>query len=250
MPVFRSIVFAAALSGLLVGLVVSGLQQFGTVPLIARGETYEKGETKPAPHEHGVAGHTHGTAGAVPSAAEPEAWEPRDGFERNALTILFNILERIGFSLLLAGALVLAGRPLTWREGFLWGLAGFAAFVLAPGIGLPPELPGIPAAPLGPRQVWWIATACATAAGLGLIVFRRSPLAAAAGIGLIAAPHIFGAPELAGMTTDVPAELSHRFVVAVLLTTLLSWTLLGALTGYFSRRFMAVEDRRVGVGSA
>lgn len=250
MPVFRSIVFAAALSGLLVGLVTSCLQQFGTVPLIARGEAYEKAEPKPAPHGHGADGHTHGTAGTAPATAEPDAWEPREGFERNALTVLFNILERIGFSLMLAGALVLAGRPLTWREGFLWGLAGFVVFVLAPGIGLPPELPGVPAAPLGPRQVWWIATACATAAGLGLIVFRPSPLAAAAGIGLIAAPHLVGAPELAGLTSEVPAALSHRFVVAVLLTTLLSWTLLGALTGYFGRRFMAVEDRRAGAGSA
>ncbi len=43
MNIFRSIVFSAALSGLIVGLVVTVAQQFGTVPLIQRAEVYEKG---------------------------------------------------------------------------------------------------------------------------------------------------------------------------------------------------------------
>ena len=239
---FRSLVFTAALSGLLVGLAISVLQIFGTVPLIARGETYEKASA-PA-HDHGAPGHSHAGTGraAAPAATapapEPEGWEPADGLERNAYTLLFNVVERIGFALLLAGSLVLSGRTPSWREGFLWGLAGFAVFVLAPSIGLPPELPGIPAAPLGPRQLWWIATAASTAAALWLIVFRRSPVWAALAIVLLAAPHLIGAPGLDEVATAVPAQLSHRFVVAVLVTTLLSWSLLGALTGYFGGRFL------------
>lgn len=243
MPVFRSIVFAAAISGLLVGLVISVLQHLGTVPLIAQGETYEKAPAATA--AHGPAGHQHGGAApAAPADAAGEAWEPRPGLERNAYTILFNIVERIGFALMLAAALVLSGRPLGWREGFLWGLAGFLVFVLAPGIGLPPELPGIPAAPLGPRQIWWVATAFCTGAGLWLILFRPHPAAAILAVALLAAPHLVGAPQIDTSGSPVPAELSHRFVVAVFLTTLLSWSLLGALTGYFGRRFMApAQDR-------
>src|SRR3974390_3265881 len=45
---------------------------------------------------------------------------------------------------------------LSWHEGLMWGLAGFAVFTLAPGLGLPPELPGVPAAPLLSRQLWWV----------------------------------------------------------------------------------------------
>ena len=53
-----------------------------------------------------------------------------------------------------------------------WGFAGFAVFTLAPGLGLPPELPAMPAADLGDRQIWWTATVLATAVGLALIAFR------------------------------------------------------------------------------
>ena len=213
MPVLRPIILAGALAGLIVGLLLTGAQQIGTVPLILQAETYE--------HDTG----------------EDHAWQPAEGVERNAYTALFNVVEWIGFGFALAGGLVLAKRPVDWREGFLWGLAGFLTFVVAPGLGLPPELPGVPAPPLEPRQIWWIMTAAATAAGLGLIAFKRAPWAAILAILLIAAPHLIGAPHLDKVETGVPELLSRRFVVGVTLCTLLSWSLLGGLTGYFYRRF-------------
>jgi len=226
--------FSAALAGLLVGLTVTILQQFGTVPLIQKGEVYEKAAESKGAEDASTAGHDH-AAHDHDHAQAP--WEPSDGFERNAYTALFNVVVWIGFGLLLAGALVLFRRPLTWREGLLWGLAGFVIFTAAPTLGLPPELPGIPAAPLGLRQVWWIATAVATATGLGLIVFNRSPLAAVVAIALLAAPHLVGAPQLDHVETDVPHALSHQFVVAVTLTALVGWALLGGLTGHLCHRF-------------
>src|SRR5262249_58077728 len=115
---------------------------------------------------------------AYPGPAEPEHneadWEPKEGFERNAFTAGANILTAIGFALLLGGIFAVRGRAITWHEGLLWGLSGFLVFTVAPGLGLPPELPGVPAAPLSVRQVWWVATAAATAAGLGLLFLRRS----------------------------------------------------------------------------
>jgi cobalt transporter subunit CbtA len=212
MSIFRPLILAGALAGLIVGIVLTGAQQIGTVPLILQGETYEHAE-------------------------EDHSWQPAEGFERNAYTALFNVVEWIGFGFMLTGAQILARRRIGWHEGLLWGLAGFATFVLAPGLGLPPELPGVPAAPLEPRQIWWIGTAAATAAGLWLIVFQRKPWAALIAIALIAAPHLIGAPHLDKIETDVPEYLSHRFIVAVTLTTLLSWSLLGGLTGYFYGRF-------------
>lgn len=235
MATFRAIVFAASLSGLLVGLAVSVLQHFGTVPLIQRSEVFEKAAAKPP--EPAAAAHRH--EGADVHEHARDAWEPGEGLERNAYTVLFNVVDWVGFGLLLAGAIVLVGRPADWRDGLLWGLAGFATFVVAPTLGLPPELPGVPAAPLGPRQVWWIATAAATAAGLGLIAFRRSPLTAAAGVVLMTLPHLVGAPTLGHVETNVPHELSHRFAVAVVVTAFVSWALLGGLTGFFYRRFSA-----------
>ena len=231
MSIFRSIVFSAALAGLIVGLVITVAQQFGTVPLILKAEVYEKAAEAAAPAA--ASAHDHGAA----QEHADEAWEPADGFERNAYTTLFNVVEWIGFGLVLCGALALWRRPIGWREGFLVGLAGFAAFIVAPTLGLPPELPGIPAAPLGPRQIWWVATVAATAVAIGLIAFRPSALAAILAVALLIAPHLVGAPQLAAVETNVPESLSHQFVVAVTLTTLISWALLGGLTGFFYRRF-------------
>jgi cobalt transporter subunit CbtA len=233
MAALRAIVFAAALAGLIVGVVVTFAQQLGTVPLILQAEGYEQAAATAA-------------AAAQPSAASAgdhdrehadKSWAPAKGFERNALTALFNVLDWIGFGLILTGLFALLGRPVTWREGFLFGLGGFAAFVLAPGLGLPPELPGVPTAPITPRQIWWLATVVTTATGLWLIAFRPTPLAAALAILLIAVPHLVGAPTPETASTNVPAALSHRFVVAVTLTTLLSWSLLGGLAGHLYQRF-------------
>lgn len=245
MSIFRPIVFTAVLAGLLVGLAVTVVQHFGTIPLILAAEVYENGGE--AAHDHGAAGHDHGAASSETEAAapahdhEPAFWAPADGVERTVYTALFNVITQVGFGLLLTAGLVLSRRPISWREGFLWGLAGFVIFSWAPSLGLPPELPGMPAAELGARQAWWIGTVVATAVSLGLVAFVRSPLAAAAAIVLFAVPHLIGAPMLAEMETAVPETLEHRFIVAALMTTLLSWSLLGGLVGAFFHRFAAGE---------
>jgi cobalt transporter subunit CbtA len=234
MSVFRSIVFTAVVAGALVGAAVTLVQLFGTVPLILKGEVYERAA------EQAGAGSAPATTAHEPGEHEhAAAWEPKEGFERNAFTAAANVLTAIGFALVLAGIFALRARAVTWYEGLLWGLAGFIAFTVAPGLGLPPELPGVPAAPLEHRQLWWVATAAATAAGLGLLFLRRSPWAVILGLFLIAMPHAIGAPHLEQVHTDVPDTLSRQFIAAVTLTSLMFWTLLGSLTGIFYRRFSA-----------
>jgi cobalt transporter subunit CbtA len=239
MSAFRSIVFSAVVAGGLVGTVVTVVQQFGTVPLILKGEVYERAAEEaaaksivaaPAAHEHGE----HSEA----------AWEPKEGIQRKSFTAAGNILTAIGFALLLGGIYALRGRTVTWHEGLLWGLGGFIVFTVAPGLGLPPELPAVPAAPLEPRQIWWVATTAATAAGLGLLFFRRSPWAAVLGLCLIALPHLIGAPQHKDVHANIPEALSRQFVAAVTLTSLLFWVLLGSLTSIAYRRFSAAKSRR------
>jgi cobalt transporter subunit CbtA len=235
MGTFRAIVFSSVIAGFVVGLIVTGIQQFGTAPLILKAEVFEKAaEAHPSSHAEGGSPQTaadHDHSGHQHAA---EAWEPGDGLERNAYTAAANVLTAIGFALLLAGFFAVrsgsSGESVSWHEGLLWGLAGFAVFTIAPGLGLPPELPGVPAAPLLSRQIWWTAAALATAAGLGLIVFRRSVPASIAGLILIMLPHLIGAPELEHIETNVPSSLSHQFVVAVTLTSLVFWFALGGLT--------------------
>jgi cobalt transporter subunit CbtA len=240
MPVFRSIVFSAALAGLIVGAVISVAQFFGTVPLIQKSEVYERkaaGEAPPAVHEQAGLPHDHDKAHSHDSAHGADSeWEPADGFQRNAFTVAANILTAIGFALLLTGVYAIRGRPVTWREGLLWGLGGFMVFTAAPGLGLPPELPGMAVAELTARQTWWIATAATTAIGLCLLAFRSAAWAAVLGLGLIALPHLIGAPVAPESHSEVPAALSHRFIVVVTLTSLLFWALLGVSTSVAFRR--------------
>lgn len=225
MPVFRSIVFSAALAGLIVGVVISVVQFFGTVPLIQQSEVFERKAQAPAQPA------TPPTAGAAhdhnKSHSHDTEWEPEAGFQRNAFTVGANVLTAIGFALLLTGVFAIRGRPVNWREGLLWGLGGFVVFTAAPGLGLPPELPGLPVADLTARQSWWILTAAATAGGLCLLAFRVAPWAAVLGLGLIVLPHLIGAPVAPESHSEVPAALSHRFVVVVTITSLLFWALLG-----------------------
>ncbi|MGP4803530.1 CbtA family protein [Agrobacterium cavarae] len=235
MPFFRNIVFTAVLVGLIAGLAVSAMQAVGTTPLILQAETFESAG--------GEAGHSHDAATPADHHHEAEAWAPADGFERNAYTVAANVLTAIGYALVLTGLISLRGSQGGWREGLFWGLAGFAAVMLAPMIGLPPELPGSPAADLGARQIWWIATAAATAGGIALLAFRRSePWAVILAVVLIVAPHVVGAPlPPAGEHALAPLPLERRFVVLATVTSFVFWLILGSLSGLFLKRFEAAK---------
>ncbi len=265
---FRSIVFSAIIAGILSGIAVSLLQMAGTTPLIIAAEAYESAApagaepvsaappaAAPAPHAHapGTAPHDHGHDHAAPAASTAhshetghdhgDGWAPADGFERTAYTMAANVLTAIGYALVLTAALSIARQTGAagengWRTGLAFGLAGFASVMLAPMLGLPPELPGSPAAELAARQTWWIATALATAAGIALLAFRREPIAAVFAVLLIAAPHVIGAPlPPDGENPLAPLALERQFIVAATVTSFLFWALVGALSGALLQRF-------------
>jgi cobalt transporter subunit CbtA len=211
----------ALCAGLLSGIFATAAHQIATVPVILKAETYEKAA------EHATAAVHHHTA----------AWEPESEAERAAYTLLADVLTGIGFALLLAAALTLHGGEVTWRKGLFWGLAGFATFAIASGLGLPPEVPGTEAAPLLERQFWWLATAVSTGSALALLAFtRRASWAILAAI-LIVLPHLCGAPQPTEHGAAAPETLARQFVVAVTVVSFLFWLILGAFTGFFYRRF-------------
>lgn len=251
MSIFRNIFFLAVVVGVVAGLVMTVLQARYTVPLILAAETYENAAAPAeaslqtaapaAAHDHAAgdhAAHDHAAAGSA-HVHDAEAWAPADGFQRMAFTVAANVVTATGFALLLVAVSDFAGGLIDWRTGLLWGLAGFATFTLAPGLGLPPELPAMPAAELLPRQIWWFGTVVATAAGLGLILLRRSPALAAFGVLLLVVPHIVGAPQPASHESPIPEGLHHQFVVAVTITNLVFWSLLGVLAGALRPRVEA-----------
>lgn len=230
MTLFRNVVLVAAVAGLVAGVILAAIQSFATVPLILQAEVFESS----GGGHHAVAAPAAEQAAPAEepaTAEEEEGWAPADGFERFAYNVLANSVSGIGFTLLLVVASEFAGGIAGWRQGIFWGMGGFAVFTLAPGLGLPPELPAMPAADLAARQVWWITTVVATGAGLGLIAFRRSIVAALIGVALIIAPHLIGAPQPDSFESPIPEALHHQFVVAVTLTNLVFWLVLGMAVG-------------------
>jgi cobalt transporter subunit CbtA len=227
------IIIAAALAGLIAGLVVSALQQFRVTPLIVAAEQYEQA----GGHNH-AASHDHVNSGSADAGADDhgEGWAPRDGLERTLYTLIANIIAGVGFALLLAAASLLTGLPLNPSNGAVWGLAGLAAFTLAPAAGLPPELPGMPVADLAARQVWWWMTVGATGVGILTAVHFNRPWAWSTGIVLALLPHVIGAPQPLGHDTAVPATLANSFAANAIVAQGVFWVVLGIVLGYLMAR--------------
>ena len=227
----------ALLAGISAGLVGWGVHMLGTTPLILQAEVYENAGEAAAPavateatqhsHDANTAEHHH----------DAGAWAPADGWERNLYTLGADVVTGVGFAFLLTATIVFFGKGADWRRGLLWGLAGFACFSLAPSFGLPPELPGTEAAPLLERQLWWIGTASATAAGLFAAARLRNVYGYAIAVILIALPHIIGAPRPEVASGLAPAELEHKFILIAVASSLAFWLVLGVLTGAFFKRY-------------
>ena len=235
----KTLLSSGLIAGAVAGLVMALLQFWLVQPLIVQAERYETGElvlqvtdapsktTVIAAEEPATVGSAHPDMGAGNSL----------DVSRNFQTMLFLVLTWGGFGLL-ASAAVAALAAVGQTQHVSWpgiALIGFTAFCLAPALGLPPELPGMPAADLEARQVWWISTAIATCAGAGVIILWRKPpaLLAALVIGLL--PHVVGAPILdEQLTAVVPPELSSLFSARVIGTNLVGWIVLGMILARMS----------------
>lgn len=227
----KRIARTAGFAGLLAALLLTLLQSLWVAPLILQAETYENSAPVVEAHEHAegsAEGHHH----------DAEAWSPEDGWQRVLSTTGGNLVVAVGFALILA-ALYTVRAPGRTASGALWGLGGFAVFCLAPTLGLPPELPGTAAADLAQRQVWWVGTAAATAAGLGLIAFAHNWLLKAVGVALLVIPHVLGAPQPLVHESLAPEALEAQFKVASLLTNAAFWVALGLLSAWLYRRQQA-----------
>jgi len=235
MKLFQRIFFAAVLAGIAAGLAMSAVQQWRVAPLILAAEVYENA----APEAPAPVAHSHDAATPAHSHEhDADAWSPQDGPERIFYTVLADVLASIGFAMLLAAVSVLANIEITARNGVTWGLAGFLCLQLAPAFGLAPELPGMPAADLVARQVWWIGTALATGAGILAIAKLRNWTGIVIAAVLILAPHVVGAPQLEGEPVSaVPAHLATAFAANSLFAGAVFWLIAGPFLGWLNERF-------------
>jgi cobalt transporter subunit CbtA len=216
----RHLLLVGLVAGVVAGLAASVLQAFLVTPLILEAE---RGEAVLAP---------------APDSQQDSHQHESSPLQRGGLTFVSNTLAGIGFGLLLAAGYSLHGAA-NWRAGVAWGLAGFAAFYLAPSIGLPPSLPGSDLAELGARQAWWLGTAAATAFGLALLL-GRPPWVKGLGIALLIVPHLIGAPQQAARFGP-PPELAQAFILWSGLAAAVFWLVLGASSAWLFARL----DRRL-----
>jgi predicted cobalt transporter CbtA len=205
------LVLAALIAGMAAGFLYSGVQYMRTTPLIIAAEVFESAPV----HDHTAA--TTTTSGTHDH--EESAWAPADGWQRTLSTTLSS------------------GFPITPKNGLIWGLCGFLAVTIAPGAGLAPELPGMPAGDLIARQIWWVATIIATGGGIFLIATKRELAWLAAAVVLIALPHIVGAPQPVTHETTVPAGLAASFVGNTIAASAVLWSLIGLFLGFALNKF-------------
>lgn len=255
---FRSILLSASVAGLLAAIALTLLQLTWITPLILTAETYEEAAAATTTHddvdhaahhhddadddshshEHLNSAHAeHEHASAHEHEHHADAWQPANGFERTFYTFVSNTVMGVAYALMLVGVYTLWEQPRGIAQGLLFGLAGFAIFFAAPGLGLPPELPGTEAADLGQRQLWWVGTAASTAVALTLLCVQKNWWLRALGGVILVIPHlVVGAPHPAVASSAAPAELQHQFQIATVIGNAVFWLLLGAISAIVWRK--------------
>ncbi len=221
----KNLLSSALLAGVAAGLIAALLQFSFVIPHLMEGELYETGER---------------VHFATDGSTQSERGQPALGtdFARHGMTVAFNMVTYTGYGLILLALMIFAhekGHALTPRTGLIWGVAGFIAVQLAPGIGQPPVLPGAIGSEVGPRQAWWAFTIICTTIALALIAFGKG-WTALLSIPLLLAPHIIGAPYLDTYFGVAPPELAARFATLSFGTALAGWSSLGFLCAYFWTR--------------
>jgi len=224
---FRQIFLAACLTALVASLGFSLYQFYFVNPIIFAAEVYEIAD----PID-------------LYATSQAEEWAPSDDIERSFFTLVANFLMSLAFSLLLGCAMVFSGSSSTLK-GLAWGGGAYLSLFVAPSLGLPPEIPGMEAADLNQRQIWWMLAVSLT--GIGLAIFAFSPrYYKGMGLILIMLPHLMGAPiaEIHGFSHPDPAavqvltELWHQFIVQTSIANALLWIIIGATTGFLCHKFI------------
>jgi len=240
---FRNIIFSAVVVGLVAGSLYGVFQQLKINPIIHAAERYEVVE-ETAERNH--AGHSHNHS--------HEAWGPEDGMERILFTMGSNALVGISFAVVLISLMALHNLKSTKPNvnlvrGVGWGIAAMATLFISPALfGLHPEVPGTNAAALEHRQIWWLFCVIFTATGIFVLYYLPLKFKVL-GVISILLPHLIGAPhpdQLSFANTDPAAvnaltELSNQFLTMTTMGMLVFYSLLGALAGYMTNRFVNLQ---------
>ncbi len=189
------IFLSALVAGLAAGLIMVVIQVVRLEPIIQAAEVFE-------------------------AAGEPTS---RTLFTR----LIPPLLTGAGFAIVMLGVSLLTNIPITKQNGLMWGICGFIAMALAPAIGLPPQLPGMPAIDLHTRQIWWVLTILATSAAIYLWIKAKDLWWRATAIIIAVAPQFFAPVNTAKTEGNLPASLAAEFVSTSLGANFVMWLAIG-----------------------
>ncbi len=254
--IFQRLIWAALATAVVVGSVQTGVQRWQAAPLILAAEVYEAQKAKapepaaPATHVHSDTAAPHGHEHAHEHGATKE-WEPENGFERIGWTWVANSLHAFSMALLVFAVMGVW----LYRRGAAVGslalaawvaAAGFVSLHLWPSLGMPAEVPGMEAAPLHARQVWWVLAMGSAASACAVAGFARASWRWLVAVTLLALPFLVGAPQLqgdalAGFAPEAHAaleQLGGQFVWATTWVALSFWASMGLVGGLAFRRWV------------
>ncbi len=219
---FRNIVLCSFVAAFFASLAYGFYQQTMVTPIILQAELFE-----------------------IPEAESgPEPWSPEDGLERSLFTFSADFLTAFAYALILLS--LMASRPqITVLQGIAWGLAGYLVFFAVPALGLPPEIPGMQAADLVARQIWWLVTVIFTAGGLWILAFSKMPLRLVSVL-LFIAPFLIGAPqpEKHGFANPEPMAVEklealwHQFILQSCIANALLWLIIGVISAWLTAKYI------------
>jgi cobalt transporter subunit CbtA len=250
---FQRLIWAALATALVVGSLQTGVQRWQAAPLILAAEVYEDQKAEaPAPAAAPAAhAHAEGTAPHAHDHGTAKEWEPANGAERIGWTWVANVLHAFSMALLLFAVMGVwlyqrGGAVASLRVAGLVAAAGWLSFHFWPSLGLHAEVPGMEAAPLQARQVWWVLAMASAAGACAVAGFARASWRWLVAAALLALPFVVGAPRLqgdalAGFGPEAHAaleQLGAQFIWATTWVSLSFWVSMGLAGGWAFQRWV------------
>jgi len=253
--VFRRLIWTALITAAVVGSVQTGVQRWQAAPLILAAEVYEEQKAEAPVPANVATAHVHADAAAPQEHAHEHGaakeWEPENGGERLGWTLVANILHAFSMALLVFAVMGVwlyrrGSAVASLRLAGLVAAAGWLSFHLWPSLGLHAEVPGMEAAPLQARQVWWLLAVASAASASAVAGFGRAPWRWLVSAALLALPFLVGAPQLqgdalAGFGPEAHAaleQLGAQFVWATTWVALSFWVSMGVVGGLVFQRWL------------
>lgn len=224
------------IAGLIAGIILGILTLTIITPLILKAEKFENSVTV---IKDGGASHEHGEGEEMPF------------YKRLLLTMVGTTTLGAAYGIILS-IVYLYFRNKGIKKGLILGFLGFLFVNLLPGLGLPPNPPGVETiAEVENRQLWWFLLIGAEIMGIGIFWFVHkilrnlykavaTPAAALISLVVISIPFIFGSPS--GIKYSlVPDDLITVFRIASFTVAFIFWLFLGGFVAYFNKGLQREE---------